>query len=357
MDKEQVIINVDLTTKDNIELSSVSSADLMYVRAFATHEGVNANKIRFRREVLLKSYKTLINKPVVLVADRNNLPTGHGYSYATKSFDENKRKYIGHITNAFPVIVDAEDGIHTIAEDLGEVEIPEGELRICVDFVVYKYYLNEIAERLEFLHNIGDFNFSIESKTFGNTEENGIRECEDILFTALAVVSNPAFPHSQSITVAEEKEEHLMDFEKMYNDLKADYDALVAANTQNEELSNELAEVKTELAEVKGQLNQANATIETLKPYKEKVEVAEKEALGKQRAEKLAKFGVKVENTMELAEKTVNEFADMLCEAADNMTVVASQETKEDEIIGMVSVKSTMASDKEKLMAIFKDLD
>ena len=80
MDKEQVIINVDLTTKDNIELSSVSSADLMYVRAFATHEGVNANKIRFRREVLLKSYKTLINKPVVLVADRNNLPTGHGYS-------------------------------------------------------------------------------------------------------------------------------------------------------------------------------------------------------------------------------------------------------------------------------------
>lgn len=355
MDKEQVIINVDLTTKDNIELSSVISADLMYVRAFATHEGINANNIRFKRETLLKSYKTLIDKPVVLVADRNNLPTGHGYSYATKTFDENKRKYIGHITNAFPVIVDDEDVVHTLAEECGEIEAPNGEMRICVDFVVYKYYLTEIAERLEFLHNIGDFNFSIESKTFGNTEVDGIRECEDILFTGLAVVANPAFPHSQSITVAEEKEEHLMDFEKMYNDLKADYDALVAANTQNEELSNELAEVKTELAEVKGQLNQANATIETLNVYKEKVEVAEKEALGKQRAEKLAKFGVVVENTIELAEKSANEFADMLCEAADKMTVVASKED-EDEIIAMVSKNSSMTSDKDKLMAIFKDL-
>jgi hypothetical protein len=352
MDKEQVIINVDLTSKENIELSSVNSADLMYVRAFATHEGINANGVRFKRETLLKSYKTFIDKPVIMVADKNNLPTGHGYSYATKTFDENKRKYIGHITNAFPVIVN-DEGVFTMAEELEENEFPNGELRICVDFVVYKYYLNEIAERLQFLHDIGDFNFSMESKTFGNTENDGIRDCEDILFTGLTVVARPAFPHSQSITVAEEKEEHLMDFEKMYNDLKADYDTLVANNTANEEMANELAEVKTELAEVKGQLAEANSTIESLKPYKEKVEIAEKEALGKERASKLAKFGVEVENTIELAEKTANEFADMLCEAADKMVVVASAETKEE--IGMITAQTTMASDKDKLVALFKD--
>ena len=352
MDKEQVIINVDLTSKENIELSSVNSADLMYVRAFATHEGVNANGVRFKRETLLKSYKTFIDKPVIMVADKNNLPTGHGYSYATKTFDESKRKYIGHITNAFPVIVN-DEGVFTMAEELDENEFPNGELRVCVDFVVYKYYLNEIAERLQFLHDIGDFNFSMESKTFGNTEKDGIRDCEDILFTGLTVVARPAFPHSQSITVAEEKEEHLMDFEKMYNDLKADYDTLVANNAQNEEMANELAEVKTELAEVKGQLAEANSTIESLKPYKEQVEIAEKEALGKERANKLAKFGVQVENTIELAEKTANEFADMLCEAADKMVVVASVEPKEE--LGMINASTSMVSNKDKLIAIFKD--
>ena len=355
MDKEQVIINVDLTTEGNIELSSVNSADLMYVRAFATHEGTNANGIRFRRETLLKSYKTFIDKPVIMVADRNNLPTGHGYSYTTKTFDESKRKYIGHITNAFPVIVTKDGGITTIAEDNGENELPDGELRICVDFVVYKYYLKEIAERLQFLHNIGDFNFSMESKTFGNTEKDGIRDCEDILFTGLAVVANPAFEHSQSITVAEEeKEEQLMDFEKMYNDLKADYDTLVASTQKNDEMATELASVKTELADTKGKLAEANATIEALKPYKEKVEVAEKEALGKERASKLAKFGVKDANAIELAEKTDIEFANMLCEAADKMVVVAD---KEDETLGIVNVQTSMTSDKEKLMAIFKDFE
>ena len=346
------LFEIDLTKQNNkFELASQEDADLMRIICYATTEGKNLNNVIFPRDVLLSSYKTFIDKPVVIVPSANLNPSSHGYDYRKQAFDNNKRINIGHITNAYPVIVNANGDITTLNND--DYNDIDGEVRIVAETVVYKQYFGDITNRLQFLHNIGDLSFSMEAIVNCDTFDDGTRVCTDIVFTGLAIVDNPAFVNSKSIIVAEEMEEHLMDFEKMYNDLKADYDTLVANNTANEEMANELAEVKTELAEVKGQLAEANSTIESLKPYKEKVEIAEKEALGKERASKLAKFGVEVENTIELAEKTANEFADMLCEAADKMVVVASEEPKEE--IGMFTAQTTMASDKEKLVAIFKD--
>ena len=82
-------------------------------------------------------------------------------------------------------------------------------------------------------------------------------------------------------------------------------------------------------------------------------ELAEKQKLGEERVAKLAKFGVKDADATELAEKTKEEFADMLMEAADKMVVEVAEEKPE--VIGVPAHDTNMKTDFEKLVAIFKD--
>ena len=107
-----------------------------------------------------------------------------------------------------------------------------------------------------------------------------------------------------------------------------------------------LAETKEELASVKTELAEAHSTIETLNTYKEKVEVAEKEALGKERVEKLAKLGVTKEAT-ELAGLDKEAFADMLVEAAENFK--PNVETASDNSIGTPFIKTGKKSQADVL--------
>lgn len=321
MDKENMISVVDLThTNPKIEIASQWDSDLMRIKAYAVTEGRNLNGTIFPRKLLYMSYRSFIDKPVVIVPNKNDLPTGHGFDFKKETFDITKRKNIGHITNAYPVLVNEIGHVVDVYDEAELDKHPNSELRIVVDMVIYKNYYTDISERLESLHNIGSLSFSMESIISAvSTKDNG-KVATDIAFTGLAIVDKPAFVNSKSIELAE-KEEKDMEFKEMYEAEKARNEALIAEKTSVEtelaSVKDEIASTKEELANAKTELAEAQATIESLKPYKEQVEVAEKEALGQARAEKLAKLGVEVEAT-ELAELTKEEFADKLIEAADN---------------------------------------
>lgn len=317
MDNKKVM-DIDLTTISNkIEMASYYDADLMRIKAFATTEGRNLNGTIFPRQNLLLAYRSFIDKPVIIVPTSDNSPSGHGFNFKNGTFDLNKRKHVGHITDAYPVIVNEDGEIFEIYSVEEVANYPDGELRIVTEMVIYKNYFTDIAERLEFLHNIGELAFSMEALVSAISTEDGGKVCTEIAFTGLAIVDNPAFVNSKSISVSEKEEEN-MELQEMYDALvaeKADVDSKL------EEATNEITSLKEELAEVKGELATVKAEKETaiaeLTPFKEKVEADKKAALGNERAEKLAKFKVEKDAT-ELAELTKEEFVDMLVEAAEN---------------------------------------
>lgn len=340
MDKQNTI-DINLTdAKSKIELASVQDADLMKIRAYAVTEGKNLNGTIFPRKILFLSYRTLVDKPVIIVPNKNDLPTGHAFNMKTGTFDISKRKNIGHIVDAYPVLVDSNGEIIEVysVEDLDKY--PECELRIMVDMVIYKNYFAEMSEKLELLHNSGGLSFSMESVIKAiKTEDNG-KVATNISFTGLAIVDTPAFVNSKSIEVAEKEENKTMDYEKAYKELLEKYNALKAQvdgqnkekkEKENAELNDQLTSTKEELATTKTELAEANATIESLKPFKEQVENAEKQKLGEERATKLKKLNVEKDAT-ELAEMTKEAFADVLIEAAENFKPVVETASKKEDV-------------------------
>lgn len=328
MDNKKVM-DIDLTTiSKDFEMASYYDADLMRIKAFATTEGRNLNGTIFPRQNLLIAHRSFIDKPVIIVPTKDNSPSGHGFNFKNGTFDMAKRKHVGHITDAYPVIVESNGAIHEIYGIEDAKDYPDGELRIVTEMVIYKNYFTDIAERLEFLHNIGELAFSMEALVNAISTDDGGKVCTDITFTGLAIVDNPAFVNSKSIAVSEKEEENM--------ELQEKYDALVAekavVDSQLEEVTNELTSLKEELAEVKGELATVKAEKETaiaeLTPFKEKVEADKKAALGNERAKKLAKFNVEKDST-ELAELSNEEFANMLVEAADNFTPVVAEKVVE----------------------------
>ncbi|MEE1071135.1 MAG: hypothetical protein U0L26_01890, partial [Cellulosilyticum sp.] len=328
MDNKKVM-DIDLTTNlKEFEMASYYDADLMRIKAFATTEGKNLNGTIFPRQNLLLAYRSFIDKPVIIVPALDNSPTGHGFDFKNGTFDTNKRKHVGHITHAHPVIVTSEGEVFTIYDVEDAQNYPEGELRIVVEIAIYKHYFTDIAQRLEFLHSIGELAFSMEALVSAISTEDGGKVCTDITFTGLAIVDSPAFVNSKSIEVSEKEEEDM--------ELQEKYEALVAekavVDSELQEVKDEVTSLKEELAEVKGELANVKAEKESviaeLTPFKEQVEAEQKAALGASRAEKLAKLNVEKDAT-ELAELTKEEFADMLVEAAENyQPVVASKEVE-----------------------------
>lgn len=353
-------VDIDLTKgKRDIELASLHDADLMRITCYATTEGENLNGTIFPRKILMSSYASFIDKPLVIVPDKFNNPTTHGFDFKNRTFDLEKRKHIGHITNAFPVMVSENGEIFRIwgMEELDFEEYAECELRIVTELVVYKNYFNDIAERLEFLHSVDNLSFSMEALVNAYDTNDGGKVCTDIMFTGLAIVDDPAFVSAKSIEVSE-KEENDMEFKEMYEAEKAKNEALIAEKTSVEtelaSVKEEVASTKEELANVKTELAEVKAENESLKPFKEKVEFAEKEELGKARLAKLEKLGVKDLDAMELAEKTKEEFADMLVEAAENY--VPEVASNQDNSIGLPNHNTGMKSNKDKLIEILGNI-
>lgn len=178
-------------SEKQIEVASAYDPDLLRIKCFGAHEGLNENGLLVLRQVLKDNYRSLIDKPVVVVLDKNNKPTGHGYDFKRKKFIEAKRKYVGHVVNAYPCIV-CEDGTISDVSYMDEVDYPKGEFRILCELVIYKRYLSELSDILTDLHIDGNLKFSIEAIADEQITSEGIRNCTKIQFTGLAIVKNPA---------------------------------------------------------------------------------------------------------------------------------------------------------------------
>lgn len=296
----------------------------MRITCYATTEGLNENGCYLPRDVLLKKYQTLKDKPVFIVPDRVNHPTGHGYDYKNGRFKTKERIAIGHVVEVEPVIVD-DAGAECSLEDLGSDFV--GQLRVKTWIVISKEYYGKIAEVLETLHVLGKLFFSIES--FTNCivdEESKIRTCTDIDFIGLCVVANPAFKNAKSITVSEEetilmeKEYETLLTEKVRLESKTSVleTTLASKEAELETLNGTLATVKQELETTKAELA-SKASLETeLASVKQKLEQVEKEKIGKERLEKLSKFGETKETIETLAGKTDAEFTEMVIAAVES---------------------------------------
>ncbi len=380
LDNEKNIVTIDLREKSRVDVGSVKDSDLLNILCFATHEGINLNGTEFSRDILMKCYASFVDKPLVMVSSASGEPTGHGFNFLTRKFDEKDRKYVGHVKSATPCIVKADGGFTELSEvkDVSEFASAEGEMRVMCELVVYKYYLNEVADTLVRLHNNGNLMFSMEGLMDCAISDDGIRHCTDIQFTGLAIVKKPAFENSYSLEVAEdEKEGGKMDYEKAYNDLKAKYDALLEkynalnGGSKKEDkgegsggsggsggggkkagfaeidaekytaLLEELASVKIEMAE--------------LKPYKEAAIAAEKKAVGEKRHAKLEKIGYTEKGVDELAEMSAVEYAELL-EASIDTEKPAEKEVGEDNSVGVVFHNSGMKSDFDMLNGVLADL-
>lgn len=313
----------------NIELSSTTDDDLMRIKCYAVHEGLNNNGLFLPRMILLDKYKTLVDKPVFIVPDRYNRPTGHGFDYKRKIFIDKIRKEIGHIVDAFPVVVD-EHGYSEGYDENIHKEDNTKQLRIQVEIVVSKQYYKKITEELIALHELKKLFFSMESfLSYFQDENSKIRTCTDIQFYGLAIVANPAFEEARSIEVSEE-EKDLMEEKyetvlaekiQLENDKKSLTATIAEKDTKISDLATELANTKQELAEAKTALGEKDEEITELASIKKEYEDSKKKEVGKTRLATLSKFAETTETAESLAEKTAEEFADLLVAAAEKIEV------------------------------------
>lgn len=307
-----------------LETAGYEDKDIMFIKAVAIEEGLNANDALFLREDLHRAYDSLVGKPLKIRFVGND-PTGHGYDMNTGKFDEIV-KAIGVIYRAEAQLV-ADDG--TLIDVWGN-DIPEGgKYQIVVTMGVWQKYYPEIANRLRQLHADGELKFSIEAEREFEITPEGYRRCFNILFNGLAVVKNPAFENARSLVVAELLQEggkDNMDFEKMYKELSEKYDSLVAQNaldiqaketaeTALKTAENKVVELSEKVVELEGQYKTILAERDN---YKSTVEQAEKQKLGAERLEKLQKYGEVAQTADELAEMSKEKFVDVLAEMVEN---------------------------------------
>ena len=372
------VANINLIEANKtIEFSSVDDTDLLIVTCFATHEGVNANGTEFTRQVLADCYKSFVDKPLVLVPNVFGEPTGHGFDFINRKFNIKDRKIVGHIQSSDLCIYNEIKG--GSVELLGENDNLEefinrfGEMRVICKIVVYKHYLTEVTQMITRLHNEGKLKFSMEGLIDSFTSEDGVKHCTDIQFTGLAIVENPAFKNSYSLDVAEEEEKgEKMDYEKMYNELKAKYDALVkekSGSTKKEEKpeggtsedkkkKNGCAEIDVEKYEsLVNKVADLTNEVASLRPYKEAAEKAEALKIGKKRLDTLTKFGYEEKSAEELAEINYEEYASLLEKTVEASTRV-TEETAETKpgVQGVLHHNTTSKSDFESLKDILAEI-
>ena len=344
---------------EKIEVSECTDQDLMRVKCFACHEGVNENGTEFTRDVLKDSYKSFIDKPIIISADSRGMPTGHAYDRKTNKFIEKNRKYIGHIVDAYPCIV-TDAGEIILPDENGKLQ-SDGEYRIICEFVVYKRYMSKVADIISLLQENEVLFFSMESVIDYFETPDKVKHCTKIHFTGLAIVKNPAFKHSFGLEVAE-KEEMDLEYKEMYEEANARIETLIQEKTKIENdyetvvrerttFEQENITLKDELAEAKKKIADTQSKVDELLPYKEKVEAAEKLKVGEERLEKLKKYGDVDKTAEELAELTKEEFADMVLEFAENY-----KPTVTDGYRGVPYNDSRTPDKKERLLDILQKL-
>lgn len=164
--------------------------DITYILASSVP---NLNGALFTKDELEIAKDSIVNQPLIIVPDFNNLPTGH-------SVEDFPKLGFG------AVVV----GTHISSEIVEEDKITH----LKTTARVWKIRYPEIATMLLGLHASNNLKFSMEAKYANAKVEGGVRSLKGVSFIGSAVVDNPANPYSISLEVASKmKEGSLMEEE------------------------------------------------------------------------------------------------------------------------------------------------
>lgn len=259
------------TVIENYEFSETKEhIDITYILASSVP---NDNGALITKEELANSKDSIVNEPLIIVPDFDDLPTGHSLE-----------KFPALSWGA--VIVGTHIGSSLVEED--------GITHLQATARVWKIRYPELANVMTSLHEAGNLKFSMESRFTSQTVEGATRTLNGVKFIGAAVVNDPANPFSYALEVANKrkKEEKIVDFEQAMKALKeANADAYIVIEQHIKGKDSELATANSSIETLKGDkeqmklsLEQANKNHDTvanelaqIKKEKAEAEVAQKQ--------------------------------------------------------------------------------
>lgn len=258
--------------------------DLSYILASSVPNG---NGALLTKEELESAKDSIINQPLIIVPEWDNLPTGH-------SVEEFPKLSWGAL-----VI-----GTHTGAEIAEE----DGITHLKAKAQVWKIRYPEISQVLVSLHEAGNLKFSMESRFKSQTVEGATRTLHGVKFIGAAVVNDPANPFSYALEVANKKhkEDKVVNFEQAMELLKTlNVDVYALVNT---ELSNRSKTI-SDLEEEKTGLETSSKTVsQSLKDANKTIDDLETELSAIKEAQLQAELSAKQEKRFE----EISEYVDFL---------------------------------------------
>jgi len=248
-------------------------------------------------EALEAAKETIINEPLIIVPDWDNLPTGHSLANFPKLDWDAK-------------II----GTHIAAETFVENEITH----LKTTARVWKIRHPEEAEQMKMLHEAGSLRFSMECSFEEAGVEGTIRKAKDVKFIGSAVVDDPANPFSYSLEVANKKKEQ-GGSNSMFKTLEEAVAHIGGLNVKLESAETKLATATKTIETLTGEKSTLAETLETanknvdkltaeVKTLTEEKETAAKAKLATERFAEMAEY---VEYTEAEKTETAAKFGEM----------------------------------------------
>lgn len=266
--------NVEKIIIDQFEVAE--EKDHLKVTYILASSVPNANGALLTKGELEKAKDSIIDQPLIIVPDWDNLPTGH-------SLEEFPKLSWGALVV----------GTH-ISSELIEDENEVTHLKVVSKIWSIRY--PEISNTVKSLYDSGDLQFSMEARFNSQTIEGATRTLHGVSFIGSAIVDQGANPFSYALEVAQKQkrkeEEKPVNFEEAIKKLKdLDADVYLTIATEFDSLKKEKntlvsdkEKLETSSKALKETLETANSKIDELsndlnaiKEEKEKAELAQKQ--------------------------------------------------------------------------------
>lgn len=231
-------------------------------------------------EALEAAKETIINEPLIIVPDWDNLPTGHSLANFPKLDWDAK-------------II----GTHIASETFVENDITH----LKTTARVWKIRHPEEAETMKMLHEAGSLRFSMECSFEEAGVEGTIRKAKDVKFIGSAVVDDPANPFSYSLEVANRKKQEQGGSNSMFKTLDEAVAHIGGLNVKLENAETKLATANKTIETLTGEKSTLAETLETanknvdkltaeVKTLTEEKETAAKAKVGSERFAEMAEY-------------------------------------------------------------------
>ncbi|QQO38702.1 hypothetical protein PP657_gp084 [Bacillus phage BCPST] len=239
----------------------------------------NLNGWHADAEALESAKETIINEPLIIVPDWDNLPTGHSLA-------------------KFPALdYDAKIiGTHIAAETFEE----DGITHLKTTARVWKIRHPLESETMKSLHEAGALRFSMEAAYDEAGTEGTTRKAKNVKFIGSAVVDDPANPFSYSLEVANRKKQEQGGSNSMFKTLDEAVAHIGGLNVKLENAETKLATANKTIETLTGEKSTLAETLETANKNVDKL-TAEVKTLTEEK-ETAAKAKLAGERFAEMAE-------------------------------------------------------